>query len=258
MKILYRLAKRLQFLDRLVPLSRRVPFRYFASEKVFGGLEPEMKLLPKLVSRNGVSIDVGANRGTYTYALAKLCRNVIAFEPIPDCVRSLKAWAAGKNVEIHDCALGEQKGQFTLYLPVVRGMLVTTRASLVDTEGQVVELPVQVRRLDDFELGNVCFIKVDVEGFELAVLKGATRIMRESHPNLLIEIDPIRSPENFELTFAWLASQNYDAHYLDDGGLRRCDTSIRRSRPDIYNFVFLPAGSGTVVNSRAEIEAQQS
>jgi len=257
MKMFYGVAKRLQSFDRLLPPSWRVPFRYFASKKVFGGLEPEMRLLSELASRGGIAIDVGANRGTYTYALAGLCHRVIAFEPIPDCARPLKAWAMGRNVDVHECALGEQSGELILHLPIVGGALVTTRASLIDSESQAVKLTVQVRRLDDFGLENICFIKIDVEGFELAVLKGAARVLRELRPNLLVEIDPAQQAESFRATFDWLASQGYLAHYLDGDRLCRCGVDIRRSRPDIYNFVFLPA-EGAEISRRTSVVVAQT
>ncbi|MGN6740146.1 FkbM family methyltransferase [Dyella sp.] len=249
MRILYKLARRFQSFERLLPISWRVPFRYFASEKFFGGLEPEMKLLPQLVPRHGLSVDVGANRGTYTCALEKICKRVIAFEPIPDCVESLKAWAFNRNVEIHQNALGERVGEFTLYLPIAHGSVITTRASLLAGREKMIELPVQVRRLDDFELMGVGFIKIDVEGFELAVLKGSARTLQRSRPNLLVEIDPAQQRESFEATFDWLASKGYRAHYLDGHTLRPCAADIRDRQPGICNFIFL-SERGVVVSAQ--------
>ena len=46
--------------------------------------EPELGLLASLVPRGGTAIDVGCNRGIYSYQLSKLCDRVIAFEPHPD------------------------------------------------------------------------------------------------------------------------------------------------------------------------------
>ena len=45
------------------------------------------------------------------------------------------------------------------------------------------------KRLDDFALGNVGFVKIDVEGHELAVLKGARQLLVDQRPNLLVEIE---------------------------------------------------------------------
>lgn len=243
MRILYELAKRLQFIDRAVPERWRVPFRY-TSQKIFGGLEPEMQLLPELVAKDAIAIDVGGNRGTYTYALAKLSRQVITFEPIPDCAAMIKAWAANRNVRVHECALGEREDILALHLPRLHGKLVTTRASISRTDGEGIDISVPIKKLDQFELEDVGFIKIDVEGFELATLRGAAELLRKSRPKLLIEIDPLQqSPAEFRTTFAWLEERGYQGYYLSSDGLQPCDSSIQSTHPNFYNFVFLPVVS---------------
>lgn len=240
MRILYEMAKRLQFIDQIVPERWRVPFRYM-SQKLFGGLEPEMRLLPTLVAKDSIAIDIGGNRGTYTYALAKLCRQVITFEPIPDCASMIKAWAANKNVQIHECALGEREDILALHLPRLHGKLVTTRASISRTDGDGIDISVPIKKLDQFEFQNVSFIKIDVEGFELATLRGAADLLRKSRPKLLIEIDPLQqSPTEFRATFVWLEERGYRGYYLDGDGLQPCDSTIQSTHPNFYNFVFLP------------------
>ena len=48
---------------------------------------------------------------------------------------------------------------------------------------------VATSRLDDFELGDVGFVKIDVEGHELAVLQGATDLLKAQRPTLMVEIE---------------------------------------------------------------------
>ena len=119
--------------------------------------------------------------------------------------------------------------------------MMTTRASLSRKDGDGVDLSVPIRTLDSYGFENVGFIKIDVEGFELATLKGAARTLQTSRPKLLIEIDPLlQTREAFKATFAWLQALGYQGHFLTASGLLPCDESVQASRPSAYNFVFLP------------------
>ena len=234
------LAKQLQFIDACVPLRWRVPFRY-SCQRLVGGLEPEMALLPRLVAPATLAVDIGGNRGTYAYALSRLARHVITFEPLPACTRMLHAWADGRNVTVHDCGLGDSESTQTIHVPRMHGALFTTRASFTRVEGEGVDLPVQIRTLDQFELDDVGFIKIDVEGFELATLKGAEATLKRCRPNLLIEIDPShQTADAFRQTFSWVEALGYRAHYLERDELRPCGPDIAQSQPNRCNFIFLP------------------
>lgn len=242
MTLVYDLARKMQGLDRIVPVNWRVPFRY-TCQRIFGGLEREMRLLPELVASDKIAVDVGGNRGSYTYALSKLCRHVVTFEPIPDCAQILMSWARGRNVDVHECGLGDHEERLLLHLPRMNGALVTTRASLARRDNDGVDLPVQIKTLDQFDLVDVGFIKIDVEGFELSTLKGAESTLRRCHPNLLVEIDfESQTVEQSDATFAWLNAQNYRGHYFDGENLIICDADIRSKGLSIYNFIFLPMG----------------
>lgn len=236
-----RIAKRMQFLDAIVPLRWRVPFRY-AMQRLVGGLEPEMTLLEQLVPRGKTAVDIGGNRGTYTYALSKLAEKVITFEPIPACVRILEAWAQHvHNVEIHQCGLGDKEGILTLHIPRLGGSLFTTRASFLRTSGEGIEFSVPVHTLDKFGLQDVGFIKIDVEGFEYWTLQGARETLERCRPAILIEIDSMmQNADEFERTFAWLQGLGYRSHYLHGGELRPCDSEIRAKDPPLTNYIFLP------------------
>ena len=89
------------FLRSLVPSSLQVPVKYMIN-KWRSQLEAELKLLPFLVKRGETVIDIGGNRGQYTYALWQLGSKVQVFEPNPVCSRVLMAWASSKNsVSVH-------------------------------------------------------------------------------------------------------------------------------------------------------------
>jgi FkbM family methyltransferase len=241
MGLIQDLAKRMQGVDALVPLRWRVPFRYRA-QRMVGALEPEMTLLPRLVPHDKLAVDIGGNRGTYAYALSKLARQVVSFEPVPACTRLLTAWSRHTpNVVIHECGLGDREDTLLLHVPRLNGSLTTTRASFSRVEGEGVDLSVPIRTLDQFALQDVGFVKIDVEGFEFATLQGARATLERWSPNLLVEIDAqAQSAEDFARTFDFLHELGFDAHYLEDEALHPCDASVQAKDPAVTNYVFLP------------------
>src|SRR5690606_41456071 len=89
-------ARRLQTLERLLPLRVRLPLRYRA-QQVLRSLEPEIALLPSLLASRpgGGAGDVGANVGIYTYALARRGVRAPAPAPPPTWSIGIQRWAGG-------------------------------------------------------------------------------------------------------------------------------------------------------------------
>jgi len=243
MNPLFHVARRLQALGGLLPGRWQLPVRYLI-QRMVGGLEPEIALLPALVPRGTVALDVGANMGVYTYALAPLAAAVHAIEPQAACCSTIQSWAAGRgNVHVHNLGAGTEPGRLTLYIPEQNGRPLGTRASFVPVDGPHREVHVPVQPLDALGLQNVGFVKIDAEGFERDVLEGARQLLTRDRPTLLVEIDPVRlPPEQFAATFAMLSRLGYDAHYFDGRALVPCDAGIQSRRPDTYNFIFVAGG----------------
>ena len=139
--------------------------------------ESELHLLPFLCDSQKTSLDIGASEGLYTAHLLKLSERCIAFEPRPSQAAALKS-ALGRlkgRASVESVALSDVAGEANLRILVEDPGRSTIEVSnlLEDEDGSPsTQVTVQVRRLDDFAFSNVGFIKVDVEGHELAVLKG--------------------------------------------------------------------------------------
>jgi hypothetical protein len=120
-------------------------------------------------------------------------------------------------------------------------------------------------RLDDYELREVGFIKIDGEGHELAVLQGAQQTIRASLPNLLVEIEERHRAGAIGDVSAFLTYLGYEGFFILDGKvlpLAQFDKSVHQDpanigswkegweRRGVYvnNFFFLPAGSAGVLS----------
>jgi FkbM family methyltransferase len=126
-----------------------------------------------------VAVDVGAHVGFWSYYLAMRFETVHSFEPselFASCfVRNVRA----KNVVLHRAALGEKEGKVDLDITPEN-----TGATHV-REGAEGSIP--MRRLDDFALENVDFVKVDVEGYERRVIEGGRETLLRCKPLVIIE-----------------------------------------------------------------------
>jgi FkbM family methyltransferase len=140
-------------------------------------------------------VDIGANIGYFTAHLARAvgpAGTVHAFEPAPANLALLRHNLALNQLDqvvVHPVALGEQPGEATLHLSDFNGGMHRLYDS-VCCEGEAVSVPVQC--LDDlFAPGSVALIKIDVEGYEQAVLRGARRLLSSApRPRLVSEYCP--------------------------------------------------------------------
>ena len=177
--------------------AHRALLRWRVLESTRSG-EPEIRLLPYLVDRRRVAIDVGAADGVYTFHLQRLAQRCIAFEPNPLSHSDLKR--ALPEAEVHQAAVSAVDGHATLRVPVVNGICYRGWGT-IEPKNQLDELPrhgvqeISVPTVcpDRMSLGDVGFIKIDVEGHELDVLAGLAGLLATCLPNLVIEIgDPGR------------------------------------------------------------------
>lgn len=231
---------------RVVPPSVSIRYRY-AREMRRG--EKEIHLVPFLARRDRVSLDVGANKGVYAYAMLGHSVAVHAFEPNPKIFAMLQRWAQNR-VHLHPVALSSRSGSADLLVPRTESGYSNQGASLsrVKVRGAHASVKIDAVRLDELELPPIGFIKIDVEGFELEVLKGAAATLRRDRPNLLIEIEEAHTATPLAEMVAEVCAYGYQCLALQRGTLKvfeQIDIEAHhrhpRSRDDyIFNFIFLP------------------
>lgn len=169
-------------------------------------------------------VDIGANVGLFSSVFADVKRlygsfKVVAFEANPDTYARLKINADQYGFETVNTALGATAGQSEFVLGAVSGIAATAEnRTVAHISGR--GFKIQRRRLDDFEFDGDLFLKIDVEGQELEVLKGASA-MFEAGRVAAAYIDGFGNPEVPE----FLRSHGFDL--LDA-------TTLEPWRPDHY------------------------
>lgn len=155
---------------------------------------------------NQVFVDVGSNRGE-SIASMLACSSgehrIIGFEPNPFIFQKLEnTFRKSSLVELHNCGLGSSAQTHHLYVPFYRNWMFDGLSSFKYDAAKnwlvhrlwnykpeklnIKKVSCRICRLDDFSL-NPYFIKIDVQGYELEVLKGAQNTIEKHKPILLIE-----------------------------------------------------------------------
>ena len=156
----------------------------------------EFAAIPLLVRPGDTAFDVGANAGTYAVLLSRLCGSggrVWAFEPVPETY-----WRLRENLALNRCEnVVAVRGAVCERGGTVRMNLFESQHSEWNTLGSPAmhgekgrritpsdSLEVPAYSLDEFcasaGISRINFLKVDVEGFELSVFRGASRLLREN------------------------------------------------------------------------------
>ena len=138
----------------------------------------------ELCNNRDVALDIGANVGLWSRDLVKSFSRVIAFEPVAVFRECLETNVKGDNFEVRPIALGDQDTMGT--------MIITE-----DNSGHSHLDPntmgagdVQVVRLDNLNLHDINYIKIDCEGYEYRILQGAEQTIRRCRPIMVIEQKP--------------------------------------------------------------------
>jgi len=187
--------------------------------------EREIHELPRLVAPGTVAVDVGAHIGDYCYSLCRIVGpsgRVIAIEPLPELARVLEFAARRLRLpmSVLPLALSDMDSTRELSMPSGhRESGLTTLEPRAAWDHQTVK----TARLDTICSGQaqrISFIKIDVEGHELAVLRGGEQTLRSHRPNLVVEIEQRHSPVNIRETFDFLLRLGYRGEFLDSNRVR--------------------------------------
>lgn len=197
---------------RVMPLPVRLPFgAWWLAENdwcgkaiLCGGLENAERSLVEHILQPGMTVlDIGAHHGFYTLLASRKVGDggrVLAFEPSPRERRKLLRHLRLNrctNVQVKACALGSAQGESDLFV-VIGYETGFNSLRPPDTPEPTQRVRVTVSTLDAClereKMERVDFVKLDVEGGEMEVLKGAAGLLaRRPRPFLLCEVQEIRT-----------------------------------------------------------------
>lgn len=147
----------------------------------------------KFVGKGKNMVDIGANVGYYSLSLSKVFKQVYAFEPTPVAYHALCGGIAlnGYSYHVHpyEMAIGNecQVGTQTLQI-VAEDAGGNSFTNPLNSEKINNDIIVPCNTLDSFDLQDISYIKIDVEGNELEVLEGAVNTINKYKPFISIEI----------------------------------------------------------------------
>ena len=173
----------------------------------YGEYNPdETEFIIGLAARAGkdkLVLDIGANIGAIAQALAFSGFTVEAFEPQPEVFEVLQQNFKGRA---HNVALGDKTG-----MTQMPKLVYSERNNFGGISCNTISkahggIPVKVEKLDDYKFDNVGLMKIDVEGYEELVLRGAVETINRCNPILYLEDD---RKEKSESLHAFLKSLGY-------------------------------------------------
>ncbi|MCG8564214.1 MAG: FkbM family methyltransferase [Desulfobacterales bacterium] len=202
----------MRFIERLHLLHSIWHYRYNTEKD-------DIKFVLGLALEGKTVIDVGANKGIYSYLLCKKVGKkgrVIAFEPQPELnshLNDVKETFGFDHLAVVNKGLSTEVGFCPLFRPEVGsgGASVIEHEAAKDWE----QIKIELTTLDTFcdSTDEISFIKCDVEGHEFGVFKGGQNLLKRDKPCLLFEChhDEAKKQELFN----YLISLGYDGFFPD-------------------------------------------
>ena len=206
-------------------------FFYRALRARWRDQKAEIQALEEGIHPGDVAADVGAHKGAYLPWLSRAAGRegrVVAFEPQPELaaylVRACRV-ARLDNVRVESKGVSDEAGTRRLHVPGARGTSPGASfepAVAAATPGRSVES--RVVSLDDYfrdERRRIAALKVDVEGHEMAVLRGAEGILERHAPLVVFECETRHAGEaGLAAALSFFAGRGYEGWFVRRGRTR--------------------------------------
>lgn len=219
--------------------------------------ENHIKFYSQFIKKGDLVFDVGANVGCRTKLFLNLDANVIAFEPQPELCEHLSSYlSVHKNFKLQQTALGEKVGQETIHMCDAhvlssmsqRWISATKRARFKNYEWNK-ETIVNVSTLDNqiSKHGLPKFIKIDVEGYELEVIKGLSQkvpfisieFTAEDIQNSFRCIDTLKNLGSFKSSYSYAEELSLNSPWMNPDDLVKKLSNICDKNPQCWGDIYI-------------------
>ncbi|TWJ08629.1 FkbM family methyltransferase [Altererythrobacter ishigakiensis] len=222
--------------------------------------ERERLFLNAIIKPGDVAIDVGAHNGLYTRALERAGAQVLAFEPFPEVGLVIER-TTGRSVEWRQKAISNRGGEAEIRVPISNNRPVYGYASMAPENffgPDFVVHNVPVSTIDNEIRERCSFIKIDVEGHELDVLRGTLGTIDAYAPAFLIESEARHAKRAPLSVFEFFAEIGYEGFFILGNNLKSVSEfkiedhqnpdaidleGSEKDRNYINNFFFFPSRS---------------
>jgi FkbM family methyltransferase len=238
----------------------------------------EIGVLPVLCDKKRDALDIGANGGNMAYFIRRHAHFVHVFEPLRHLAEHLRKRFPSR-IAVYQMALSASDGEAELATPVANGLPLFGLSSLQLPEKkangsgpagatEIRRERVPLRRLDDVFSGDAAFVKIDVEGHEVDVLKGGKKTIARCRPTLLIEASERVYPGSVAPLRSFMEGLNYDGWFIESGALRSIEeftpanvsevsltqladrNYLAKAQKYISDFIWLPAERSSEIRHR--------
>jgi FkbM family methyltransferase len=223
-----------------------------------------------ILSDGDVAIDVGAHQGRHCIPMAERVfphGKVLAFEPLPICRKMLDKEVTAYYPElagvlkVYPYALSDFTG--TTEFVVAKDALAYSglKERQYDWPTELERIPIEVKRLDDLclDLPSLRFLKIDAEGGEYHILKGAVQTLRKFRPAVAFEFG-VNSIAEYRITPAEMArfwtEQRYKIYGIIGNYLRENDFVASAEAQTIWDYVAVPAEDTVLESTVARLLAK--
>ena len=247
----FKFNKKIEFFLKKIFLPQSYLFEKRIKRSIKNSDEKELQLLKNIIIPETDTIDIGVYRGVYSYEMAKYSKMVHAFEPNPIIFKDIELNLGKiiKNINLYNFALSDKENKVLLKVPIrdknydksnYEEYFQMGRATIHEQNvmGDIETFEIKSKKLDNFTFSNrISFIKIDVEGHEMSVIKGAENTIKQNKPTLLVEIEEKHSKQKVLDSINYINSLGYESFYYDN----ELKSTNNLNNLNMYNnFIFKP------------------
>lgn len=222
-------------------------------------LPPELGVIAPCIKPGDICLDIGAHGGTWLVPLSRLVGStgrVLAVEALPYYARVLgitRRFLRCSNITLHNLAISEDGRSVRMVWKDAKGARLTGRTHIAargeSTDGAVEIAGTTVDALCAGSQGRLSFIKIDIEGAELAALRGGLQTLRRHRPLILSEVVDqhlARYGHGSAEMFNFFEDLDYRPFALHDGRLLSVSSHEAAAHNDI---IFAPRESAFAIQA---------
>ena len=203
-------------------------FKFYSLHLLKLNKDPEILFLRKNLFKNSLAIDIGANGADWTLSLSEIVGKegmVIGFEPHPYFYLATKyaiLFSFKKNIKIFELALGsENKAGNLLTKSNKKNLNYRSKISERKINDNISKTSnIEIKKLDsyiDYFKEKISILKIDVEGYEFEVIKGALATINRFHPIIIYEVNnDLIGKKNFYEINNLLKNYEYNLFFIDN------------------------------------------